>query len=65
MAKDRELITIKRYADRLYDTGAAGYVTLGDLAERIRDGETVVIYDAKTRQDVTRSVLNQIIVEQA
>jgi len=65
MAKDREPIVIKKYADRLYDTGAAGYVTLGDLAGMVRSGEAVVIYDAKTREDVTRSVLNQIIVGQA
>ncbi len=56
---------IKKYANRrLYDTGRSSYVTLDDLCEMIQDGMDFVVYDAKTNEDLTRSVLTQIIVEQ-
>jgi polyhydroxyalkanoate synthesis repressor PhaR len=54
---------IKRYADRLYHTGTASYVTLDDLADMVEDEEDFVIYDAKTGEDVTRFVLRQIILQ--
>jgi len=61
----REPITIKKYANRrLYNTGTSTYVTLEDLAAMVKNGEDFVVYDAKTGEDITRSVLAQIIFEQ-
>jgi polyhydroxyalkanoate synthesis repressor PhaR len=58
-------ITIKKYANRrLYNTGTSTYVTLEDLATMVKHGEDFVVYDAKTGEDITRSVLAQIIFEQ-
>jgi polyhydroxyalkanoate synthesis repressor PhaR len=60
-----EPITIKKYANRrLYNTGTSTYVTLEDLAAMVKTGEDFVVYDAKTGEDITRSVLTQIIFEQ-
>lgn len=65
MAKSDEPITIKKYANRrLYNTGTSTYVTLEDLAAMVKSGEDFVVYDAKTNEDITRSVLTQIIFEQ-
>ena len=65
MANPGEPITIKKYANRrLYNTGTSTYVTLEDLATMVKDGENFVVYDAKTNEDITRSVLAQIIFEQ-
>ena len=65
MAKSDEPITIKKYANRrLYNTGTSTYVTLEDLATMVKNGEDFVVYDAKTGEDITRSVLTQIIFEQ-
>ncbi|MGI9483909.1 MAG: polyhydroxyalkanoate synthesis repressor PhaR [Hyphomicrobiales bacterium] len=59
------LITIKKYANRrLYNTDASTYVTLEDLAEMVKDGTDFVVKDAKTGEDITRSVLTQIIFEE-
>ncbi|HEU4839731.1 MAG TPA: polyhydroxyalkanoate synthesis repressor PhaR [Micavibrio sp.] len=56
---------IKKYANRrLYDTGRSSYVTLEDLGEMVKEGRDFVVYDAKTGEDLTRSVLTQIIVEE-
>ncbi len=61
----KEPITIKKYANRrLYNTGTSTYVTLEDLAGMVKTGEDFVVYDAKTGEDITRSVLTQIIFEQ-
>ena len=58
-------ITIKKYANRrLYNTSTSSYVTLGHLAEMVKEGAEFVVTDAKTGEDITRSVLTQIIVEQ-
>jgi polyhydroxyalkanoate synthesis repressor PhaR len=63
--KTEEPITIKKYANRrLYNTGTSTYVTLEDLASMVKSGEDFVVYDAKTGEDITRSVLTQIIFEQ-
>jgi polyhydroxyalkanoate synthesis repressor PhaR len=63
--KSEEPITIKKYANRrLYNTGTSTYVTLEDLAAMVKEGENFVVYDAKTNDDITRSVLAQIIFEQ-
>src|SRR5512146_1275130 len=65
MAEDKEPVTIKKYANRrLYNTGTSTYVTLEDLATMVKDGEDFVVYDAKSGEDITRSVLAQIIFEQ-
>jgi polyhydroxyalkanoate synthesis repressor PhaR len=65
MAKDKEPTTIKKYANRrLYNTGTSTYVTLEDLAEMVKSGEDFLVNDAKTGEDITRSVLTQIIFEQ-
>ena len=65
MAKSDEPVTIKKYANRrLYNTGTSTYVTLEDLAAMVKAGEDFVVYDAKTGEDITRSVLTQIIFEQ-
>src|SRR5271165_5719082 len=56
---------IKKYANRrLYNTAASTYVTLADLAKMVKNGEDFVVFDAKTNEDITRSVLTQIIFEQ-
>src|SRR4051812_13350627 len=65
MAKSDHPITIKKYANRrLYNTGTSTYVTLEDLAGMVKNGEDFIVYDAKTGEDITRSVLTQIIFEQ-
>src|SRR6266849_6309740 len=65
MAKSAEPVTIKKYANRrLYNTGTSTYVTLEDLASLVKKGEDFVVYDAKTGEEITRSVLAQIIFEQ-
>jgi polyhydroxyalkanoate synthesis repressor PhaR len=65
MAKSEQPTTIKKYANRrLYNTGTSTYVTLEDLAAMVKDGEDFIVYDAKTGEDITRSVLAQIIFEQ-
>src|ERR1700722_16370332 len=65
MAQSEEPIVIKKYANRrLYNTGTSTYVTLEDLAAMVKSGEDFVVYDAKTGEDITRSVLTQIIFEQ-
>src|SRR6201989_1649789 len=65
MAKSETPTTIKKYANRrLYNTGTSTYVTLEDLAAMVKEGEDFLVYDAKTGDDITRSVLAQIIFEQ-
>ncbi len=65
MASDKEATVIKKYANRrLYHTGTSSYVTLEDLAGLVRNGEDFVVYDAKSGEDITRSVLAQIIFEE-
>jgi polyhydroxyalkanoate synthesis repressor PhaR len=65
MAKEKEPTTIKKYANRrLYNTGTSTYVTLEDLAEMVKAGEDFVVFDAKSGEEITRSVLTQIIFEQ-
>jgi polyhydroxyalkanoate synthesis repressor PhaR len=58
-------ITIKKYANRrLYNTATSSYVTLDHLCQMVKDGVEFTVYDAKTGEDITRSVLTQIIVEE-
>jgi polyhydroxyalkanoate synthesis repressor PhaR len=63
--QDSRPVIIKKYANRrLYNTDTSTYVTLEDLAEMVRSERDFVVYDAKTGEDLTHSVLTQIIVEQ-
>jgi polyhydroxyalkanoate synthesis repressor PhaR len=65
MAKENNPITIKKYANRrLYNTGTSAYVTLEDLATMVKKGEDFVVFDAKSGDEITHSVLTQIIFEQ-
>ena len=58
-------VVIKKYANRrLYNTAKSSYVTLDHLSAMVREGEDFVVYDAKTGEDITRSVLTQIIFEE-
>jgi polyhydroxyalkanoate synthesis repressor PhaR len=60
-----EKIVIKKYANRrLYNTAKSCYVTLDDLSKMVRAGQDFAVYDAKTGDDITRSVLTQIIFEE-
>lgn len=60
-----DAIVIKKYANRrLYNTATSSYVTLDHLARMVKDGVDFVVYDARTGEDITRSVLTQIIVEE-
>ena len=62
---ESDKVVIKKYANRrLYNTRKSSYVTLDDLAKMVRDGEDFAVYDAKSGEDITRSVLTQIIVEE-
>ena len=64
-APDGEPITIKKYANRrLYNTASSSYVTLDHLCQMVKEGQDFVVYDAKSGDDITRSVLTQIIVEE-
>jgi len=62
---DSGSIMIKKYANRrLYNTATSSYVTLEHLCRMVKDGANFVVHDAKTGEDITRSVLTQIIVEE-
>ena len=55
---------IKKYPNRrLYDTEISSYITIEDVRQLVVDGETFEVHDAKTNEDITRSVLLQIIAE--
>jgi polyhydroxyalkanoate synthesis repressor PhaR len=58
-------VLIKKYANRrLYNTATSSYVTLDSLCQMVKDNVDFVVQDAKTGDDITRSVLTQIIVEE-
>jgi polyhydroxyalkanoate synthesis repressor PhaR len=58
-------VVIKKYANRrLYNTASSSYVTLEHLSDMVKEGIDFVVYDAKTNDDITRSVLTQIIFEE-
>jgi polyhydroxyalkanoate synthesis repressor PhaR len=60
-----EPVVIKKYANRrLYNTDTSTYVTLDDLAAMVKGGRDFVVFDAKSGDDLTHSVLTQIIVDQ-
>jgi len=65
MSNEKHAVTIKKYANRrLYNTGTSAYVTLEDLAVMVKNGDDFQVFDAKSNEDITRSVLTQIIFEQ-
>lgn len=58
-------VIIKKYANRrLYNTATSGYVTLDSLAQMVRERVDFIVYDARTGEDITRSVLTQIIFDE-
>jgi polyhydroxyalkanoate synthesis repressor PhaR len=58
-------VIVKKYANRrLYNTESSSYITLDNLAEMVRNDRDFVVYDAKSGDDITRTVLTQIIVEE-
>ncbi len=60
-----EPVIIKKYANRrLYNTATSKYVTLEQLSEMVKAGQNFTVYDAKSGEDITRSVLTQIIFEE-
>ena len=64
-ASEDGAIVVKKYANRrLYNTASSSYVTLDDLSNMVKTGIDFVVYDAKSGEDITRSVLTQIIFEQ-
>ncbi|MDJ0685044.1 MAG: polyhydroxyalkanoate synthesis repressor PhaR [Alphaproteobacteria bacterium] len=64
-SENSEPITIKKYANRrLYNTATSSYVTLDHLCQMVKDGVDFAVHDAKSGDDITRSVLTQIIVEE-
>jgi polyhydroxyalkanoate synthesis repressor PhaR len=64
-AGEKTPVVVKKYANRrLYNTESSSYITLDNLADMVRSGRDFVVYDAKSGEDITRSVLTQIIVEE-
>lgn len=60
-----DIRAIKKYPNRrLYDTAISSYITLADVKKLVMDNVSFVIQDAKTGEDITRTILLQIIVEQ-
>lgn len=63
--KGSEAVIIKKYANRrLYNTRSSSYITLDDLAVMVREGVDFQVLDAKTGNDITHSILTQIIMEE-
>jgi polyhydroxyalkanoate synthesis repressor PhaR len=64
-AKAEGPVVIKKYANRrLYNTQTSSYVTLDHLAAMVKEGTEFEVQDARTGEDITRSVLTQIIFEE-
>ena len=64
-SQGKSATVIKKYANRrLYNTATSTYVTLDDLAQMVKAGADFLVYDAKSGEDITRSVLTQIIFEE-
>ena len=60
-----DVVIIKKYANRrLYDTESSSYITLERLAEMVRQKRQFKVVDAKSGDDITHSVLTQIIMEE-
>ncbi len=64
-AKGAEPVVIKKYANRrLYNTETSSYITLEHLATMTREGRDFQVFDARSGDDITRSVLTQIVMEE-
>lgn len=60
-----DTIIIKKYANRrLYNTASSSYITLDDLAKMVRENVEFAVFDAKSGEDITHSILTQIIMEE-
>lgn len=65
MNVDENTIVIKKYANRrLYNTASSSYITLEDLAKMVRENVEFAVFDAKSSEDITRSILTQIIMDE-
>ena len=59
------VVIIKKYANRrLYNTETSAYITLEHLAAMVREGREFQVLDARSDDDITRSVLTQIIMDE-
>jgi polyhydroxyalkanoate synthesis repressor PhaR len=64
-ATEGEPVIVKKYANRrLYNTDTSSYITLDDLAGMVRDNVEFQVLDAKTGDDITHSILTQIIMDE-
>jgi polyhydroxyalkanoate synthesis repressor PhaR len=64
-ADGNDVVTIKKYANRrLYNTASSSYITLDDLAGMVRENVEFQVLDAKTGDDITHSILTQIIMDE-
>lgn len=64
-AGDDDVVIIKKYANRrLYDTESSSYITLEHLAEMVRKKRQFKVVDAKSGEDITHSILTQIIMDE-
>ena len=64
-AAEGSIRVLKKYPNRrLYDTQTSSYITLSDVKQMVLDGETFEVRDAKTGDEITRSILLQIILEE-
>ena len=64
-APEGSLRVLKKYPNRrLYDTRTSSYITLADVKHMVLDSESFEVRDAKTGEDLTRSILLQIILEE-
>lgn len=62
---DDGVVIVKKYANRrLYNTTTSSYITLDDLADMVRDNVDFQVLDAKTGEDITHSILTQIIMDE-
>ncbi len=62
---ESDLRIIKKYPNRrLYDTLTSSYITLAQVKQLVMEGVQMVVRDAKTHEDITRSILLQIILEE-
>lgn len=64
-AKETDVLVIKRYGNRrLYNTETKSYVNYEELAEIVRDGSDIKVIDSKSKEDVTKAILIQMILEE-
>ena len=64
-ATDSDTLIIKRYGNRrLYNTETRSYVNYTELVKLVRDGNDIQVVDSTTKEDVTKSVLIQLILEE-